>query len=194
MGTSAPGTALALGRAVQIRGEEHFARMVHPWSCSAVPLRDRTTGMLLGVLDVTGGEAAVAPATLPLLEATAAAVEAELALIERGRAPIPALAPAPLELSATPALRVTGPTPHRPSPVLSILGRDDGVLRSSAGEVRLSQRHAEILTVLADRPEGLSATELADAVYGRDDAVVTLRAPHRARGLRRLRPPAGRAA
>ena len=57
--------------------------------------------------------------------------------------------------------------------------RDDGVLRSSAGEVRLSQQHAEILTVFADRPEGLSATELADAVYGRDDAVVTLRAPHR---------------
>lgn len=176
VGTSAPGTALALGRAVQIRGEEHFARMVHPWSCSAVPLRDRATGTLLGVLDVTGGEAAVAPVTLPLLEATAAAVEAELALIERGRAPIPALAATPVELSATPRLHATGPTPHRPSPVLAILGRDDGVLRSSAGEVRLSQRHAEILTVLADRQEGLSATELADAVYGRDDAVVTLRA------------------
>ncbi|WP_169924502.1 GAF domain-containing protein [Flavimobilis soli] len=191
-GTSAPGTALALGRAVQIRGEEHFARMVHPWSCSAVPLRDRATGALLGVLDVTGGEEAVAPVTLPLLEATAAAVEAELALVARGRASIPSLVP------AAPRLHVAGPastrrTPQAAPPVLSILGRDDGVLRSSSGEVVLSQRHAEILTVLADRPEGLSATELADAVYGRDDAVVTLRAEmvRLRRALRNVAPQLG---
>ena len=173
-GTSAPGTALAVGRAVQIRGEEHFARMVHPWSCSAVPLRDRATGTLLGVLDVTGGDDAVAPVTLPLLEATAAAVEAELALVARERSSVPVLRPPAARRSAgSSTLR---PPPQATPPVLAILGRDDGVLRSSSGEVILSQRHAEILTVLADRSAGLSATELAAAVYGRDDAVVTLRA------------------
>src|SRR5690606_10431401 len=33
IGTSAPGTALALGAGVQIVGAEHFNRFVQPWSC-----------------------------------------------------------------------------------------------------------------------------------------------------------------
>ena len=80
-GTSAPGTALALGRSVQIVGAEHFNTTVRPWSCSAVPVRDRTTGTIIGVVDLTGGADAVGPAALPLLEATVAAVEAELQLL-----------------------------------------------------------------------------------------------------------------
>ena len=38
VGTSAPGTALALGRGIQISGAEHYKRSVHPWSCTAVPV------------------------------------------------------------------------------------------------------------------------------------------------------------
>jgi transcriptional regulator of acetoin/glycerol metabolism len=38
VGTSAPGTALALGRSVQIHGAEHFNRLVAPWSCTAAPV------------------------------------------------------------------------------------------------------------------------------------------------------------
>ena len=34
VGTSAPGTSLALDRSVQIRGAEHFNRLVQPWSCT----------------------------------------------------------------------------------------------------------------------------------------------------------------
>ena len=36
-GTNAPGTALALDRELQIRGGEHFSRIVQPWSCTAAP-------------------------------------------------------------------------------------------------------------------------------------------------------------
>ena len=43
VGTSAPGTALALGGSVQIRGAEHYNRLVQPWSCTAVPVRDPET-------------------------------------------------------------------------------------------------------------------------------------------------------
>lgn len=208
-GTSAPGTALALGRAVQIRRDEHFARMVHPWSCSAVPLRDRATGTLLGVLDVTGGDAAVAAGVLPLLEATAAAAEAELALASPGDRPttLPRTSVGRRPTSLPDAPRAPGHRPHdaalgvavphaepagaparpvivasrRPGPVavrptLCVLGRDDAALRTTGGTTTLSARHAEILTVLADRPAGLGAAELAEAVYGRDDALVTLRA------------------
>ena len=163
VGTSAPGTALTLDRSVQIRGAEHFTRLVHPWSCSAVPVHDPDSGVVLGVIDITGGDEAVAPATLPLLEAAVAAVEAELRIArldERARA-----------------------TTRRPQrgktvalPVLSVLGSDVGLLEAAGRAAQLSARHAEILTLLAWHTGGLSADQLAHAVYGRDDAVVTLRA------------------
>lgn len=162
VGTSAPGTALALDRGVQIRGAEHFARIVHPWSCSAVPVHDPDSGAVLGVIDITGGEAAVAPATLPLLEAAVAAVEAELRIRRLD------------ELARARSPRRRAETPR--SPVLSVLGRDSGRLKAGGRSVELSARHAEILTLLAWHTEGMSADALASLLYGRDDAVVTLRA------------------
>ena len=79
-GTNAPGTALALGRPVQIVGAEHLVRPVTPWSCSAAPIREPDTGAVLGVLDITGGTEVATPQTMALVRATAAAVEAELRL------------------------------------------------------------------------------------------------------------------
>ncbi|HEY4615565.1 MAG TPA: GAF domain-containing protein, partial [Citricoccus sp.] len=74
VGTSAPGAALATGRAMQVSRAEHFHPVVHPWSCSAVPLRHPGDGSILGVLDLTGGDEAVSPLALPLLAAAASAV------------------------------------------------------------------------------------------------------------------------
>jgi hypothetical protein len=48
-GTNAPGTAL--DRELQIRGSEHFSRIVPPWSCTATPVHDPDTG----AIDLTGG-------------------------------------------------------------------------------------------------------------------------------------------
>ncbi len=78
VGTSAPGTALALGRGIQIAGAEHYQRSVHSWSCTAVPFHDPDSGALLGVVDITGKATAVAPHTLSLVEATVAAAQAQL--------------------------------------------------------------------------------------------------------------------
>jgi transcriptional regulator of acetoin/glycerol metabolism len=161
VGTSAPGTALALDHGLQIQGAEHFTRMVHPWSCTAVPVHDPDSGAILGVIDITGGEAAVAPATLPLLEAAVAAVEAELRIRRLDE----------LARSRHPRTRAESSR----SPVLSVLARDGGLLEAAGRSVELSARHAEILTLLAWHTEGLSAESLAAAVYGRDDAVLTLR-------------------
>lgn len=171
VGTSAPSTALALGRGIQIRQAEHFLRQVHPWSCTAVPVRDPGTGSLVGVIDITGGDDAAAPATLLLLEATVAAIEAELQLT-RLRAGQGERAPArPVGVGAQPPRRVSvQPT------VLRVLGRERGLLEHAGRTIELSARHAELLTVLAWHPHGLSAEALAAAVYGRDDATVTLRA------------------
>ncbi|TXN29027.1 GAF domain-containing protein [Lacisediminihabitans profunda] len=165
VGTSAPGTALALDHGIQIQGAEHFNRIVHPWSCTAVPVHDPASGRVLGVIDITGGEDAVAPATLPLLEAAVAAVESELRIRRLD------------ELSSRPRrATLRRPSAVAAEPLLAVLGSDTGRLTSRGKAVELSMRHAEILTLLAWHPEGLSVDRLAGLVYEREGSVVTLRA------------------
>ncbi|MGO1410801.1 GAF domain-containing protein [Microbacterium sp. JB110] len=174
VGTAAPGTALALGRSVQVRGAEHFNRFVQPWSCTAAPVRDPETGTLLGVIDVTGGnEAASAPAQM-LVDATARAVEGEL-LVARLR-------------EGSSGKRTGQRASSTPCATLSVLGRDRAVLTVPSGDaehsVELGLRHAEIVLMLATHRQGLTAERLAELVYGDPSAVATLR-PEMVR-LRRL--------
>jgi transcriptional regulator of acetoin/glycerol metabolism len=164
VGTSAPGTALALNHGIQISRSEHFNRIVHPWSCTAVPVHDPATGGVLGVIDITGGDDAVAPATLPLIEAAVAAVEAELRIRRLDEAIAPRTASSPRRRA------VLGET------LLSVLGREDGKLDVGERSIELSARHSEILALLSWHRDGLSAEQLARLVYGRHDNLVTLRA------------------
>jgi len=53
-GTNAVGTALTLGRSVQIHAQEHFCEAGKPWSCNAGLIRDPVDRRILGVVDVTG--------------------------------------------------------------------------------------------------------------------------------------------
>src|SRR5690625_2080601 len=80
VGTNAPGTALAVDSPVQIFAAEHFAAVVHPWSCSAAPVHEPITGELLGVIDVTGGDHVAAPHMLTLVRAAVSAAESELVI------------------------------------------------------------------------------------------------------------------
>lgn len=153
VGTNAPGTALATGRPVQVFAAEHFTRPVHPWSCTAVVLRDPADGSVLGALDVTGRDEAASPLALSLLRATAAAVEAELraAPPRSGPAPAPARAPARLRVLGTPSGVVEGVGP-------------------------LTLRHAEVLVLLAAHPRGLHADELGALLHPDGLGDVTVRA------------------
>lgn len=166
IGTSAPGTALQLGRAVQIRGAEHFNRIVHPWSCTAAPVHDPETGALLGVIDITGTDHAVAPHTLSLVSATVAAVEAQLRIASLESTVRATLRRSRLS-SAAPARR-----PATAVTRLTVLGQG----RPRLGDLELSPRHAEILALLAWHPSGLGAERLAALVYEADASPVTLRA------------------
>ena len=186
VGTSAPGTALALGRGIQISGAEHYQRSVHPWSCTAVPFHDPDSGALLGVVDITGTATAVAPHTLSLVEATVAAAQAQLR-VER------------LQLAATlasrPARRRTSSSAARPGSARAggagaggakegslyrnspqLLGRDQALLSIEGKTVALSARHSEILALLSTHPDGLSAEELSVLLYPGDGSTMTLRA------------------
>ncbi|NGN83433.1 GAF domain-containing protein [Arthrobacter silviterrae] len=169
-GTSAPGTALVLGRGVQISGEEHFNPAVHSWSCTAVPVHDPDSGGILGIVDITGGPDAVGANTLSLVQATVAAAEAQLRIqrLERG--------PAPRRRSPKPA----SPSAATAKPLycdsLQILGRDQGVLHIGGQALTLSERHTEILAMLALHPAGLTAEELSDMVYPEGTSLTSIRA------------------
>ncbi|AFM15866.1 hypothetical protein Mycch_1056 [Mycolicibacterium chubuense NBB4] len=159
-GTNAPGTALALDRELQIRGSEHFSRVVQPWSCTAAPVHDPTTGALLGAIDLTGGSQVASAQTLALVRATAVAVENHLAL-----------------------LRVAGigeqPATRKPHLVVLGGGRPRWVTTDDYGHLHaahLTGRHADILVLLSRHPEGLSADHLAVLLDEKDLDVVTVRA------------------
>ena len=79
-GTNAIGTAIAADHAVQVFGPEHFNEVVQRWTCSAAPIHDPDTGLLLGVIDLTGDFSTVQPHSLAVATATAQAVEAALRL------------------------------------------------------------------------------------------------------------------
>lgn len=170
VGTSAPGTALALGRSVQIHGAEHYNRLVQPWSCTAAPVYDPETRQVLGVIDVTGDSDAATPQAQLLVDATARAVESELLV---GRLRARAQPPAPRRTQRPAVAAATATT------MLRVLGRDRALLDvagpDSATVTELSARHAEILLMLAVHREGLSAERLGQLVYGEDAAEGTLR-------------------
>ncbi|MFE2373807.1 GAF domain-containing protein [Streptomyces sp. NPDC059398] len=158
-GTNAPGTAIAVDRPVQVFAAEHFQRPAHPWTCAAAPVHDPGTGRVLGAVDITGGDRLAHPHSLAFVGAVARAAESQLALL--------------------------APPPAPGSVQLSVLGRDAALLVADGRTYGLSRRHSEILTVLAQRPEGVTGDELLVELY-EDESVtpVTLRAElFRLRGL-----------
>ncbi|WP_428839729.1 transcriptional regulator [Actinoplanes teichomyceticus] len=147
-GTNAPGTALAVDHALQIFATEHFSRPVQRWTCTAAPIHDPATGMLLGAVDVTGGDHLANPHSLALVRATALAAEAYL----------------------------RGWEPARARPAVTALGRDDASLALGDRTLRLGRRHSELLVLLTLHPEGQTGDQLGFDLYGDDSNPVTVRA------------------
>ena len=159
-GTNAPGTALALDTELQIRGSEHFSRIVQPWSCTATPVHDPISGALIGAIDLTGGADVASPQTLALIRATGVAIENHLALLHLRKAAV-----------AEPAAGAR----------LSVLGADRPQWQVTDADGRghtttLTGRHADILVLLSRHPEGLSADHLAMLLDDNDLDTVTVRA------------------
>ncbi|MFI7634044.1 GAF domain-containing protein [Nonomuraea sp. NPDC049400] len=80
VGTNGIGTALAAGRPVHVYSEEHLMRVLHIWSCSAAPITDPDSGLVIGCVDVSGTSRSLHPATVALVAATAKLAETQLAL------------------------------------------------------------------------------------------------------------------
>ncbi|MGY4742245.1 GAF domain-containing protein [Streptomyces sp. ATMOS53] len=163
-GTNAPGTALELGRPVQIVTGEHFSAPVHAWSCAAAPVHDPVTGRVLGVVDLSGGATIATPPALAAVRAAALAAEAHLARLPS----VPLLGPDG---------QVCRSGEEPPSAArLWALGRD-GALLEHAGQVRhLSPRHSEIVLALALAGRGVTGERLAVDLSEREIPASTLRA------------------
>ncbi|MEU6699896.1 GAF domain-containing protein [Pseudonocardia sp. NPDC046786] len=80
-------------------------------------------------------------------------------------------------------LRVPAPAgPVLPTLTLPFLGARAPVARRDGRPLRLGLRHAEVLTLLALHPEGMTADQLAGALYGDEGRPITVRAEmHRLR-------------
>jgi hypothetical protein len=166
-GTNAPGTALRLDAPVTITSAEHFVRPVQRWSCAAAPVHEPGSGAILGVIDITGGQAVESPQTMAMVRAAARMAEAELA---RDAAVAAARYPEPRQAAVT----------SRPQPqaeiTLSALGRSECVISTGTASFRLSPRHSEIMVILASCPGGLTGDELAYMLYPADVTSCTPRA------------------
>jgi hypothetical protein len=117
------------------------------------------TGVLLGAIDVTGGDHVASPHVLTLVKATAAAAESELRWLYREHRAGPVRAPV--------------------APRLQVLGRDRALLGGDGAGQELSLRHSELLFLLAEAAaagEGRTAEQLAAEVHGAGTATVTVRA------------------
>ncbi|MFC5823146.1 GAF domain-containing protein [Nonomuraea insulae] len=233
VGTNGIGTALATGRPVHVYSEEHLMRVLHVWSCSAAPVTDPDSGLVVGCVDVSGTARSLHPATVALVAATAKLAETQLALRmherdERLRRRYESLRGRPgILLSATGrvisgdpagdlgervhlgarAAHFTGrrmilrdgtvallepfsdgfllrPSPSTAPPVLTLSFLGEGAPSATYGDHDrpLSLRHAEILTLLALHPHGLTAEQLSFHLYGDVGNPVTIRAEiHRLR-------------
>jgi len=149
-GTNAPGTALAVDHCVQIFATEHFSRGVQRWTCAAAPIHDPATGLLLGAIDVTGGDHLANPHSLALVRATALAAEAYLSSNQ------PAAPPGRAAVAA--------------------LGRDEALLTIGGKRIRLGRRHSELLVLLLMHPQGRTGDQLGFDLYAGDLNPVTVRA------------------
>jgi transcriptional regulator of acetoin/glycerol metabolism len=78
VGTNALALALDADRPAQVFSAEHYAAMVHGWCCFAAPLRDPSSGLPLGVLDLSSTWERAHPMALATVRALARAAQAVL--------------------------------------------------------------------------------------------------------------------
>ncbi len=79
VGTNAIGTALALGRPIEVTGTEHFCESHHLWTCSAAPIRD-PHGNVVGCLDISGPRENSHPHIMGMVLAAVRSIENRLRL------------------------------------------------------------------------------------------------------------------
>jgi hypothetical protein len=166
IGTNAISEALAAGAPVQLFSAEHLVRSHHDWACTAAPIRDPSTGEVLGVLDISGPLETVTADSLRLVRCGVRVAEDLLARHDGG-------------VPAAGARTASGAAGDRASAGaaagLELLGERPAVRLADGSRKVLTLRRAEILALLESRRQGFSADELAYELYGDGGTPATVR-------------------
>lgn len=166
VGTNALGASLAQGRPLRMAARGHHASAAQRWSGAACPIHDPDTGAVLGVLDVSGGDAVSLPQTLAMVRAAARMAESELA-----RRALEELPPAGVPGRGRGLGRVR-------AEVTALVDAEATITLLGAGDrthLRLTPRQGEIVVLLVSTPRGLPGAELAALLYPDGRVTSTLR-------------------
>lgn len=157
VGTNAIGTALHDQRATFVSGPEHLVISHRDWLCAADVIRDPRTGEVVAAIDLTAPVKAGRSIAVAAVRAGARLAESLLARLP-DRAALPAGPADPVDL------QLLGPG------------------QPMAFGLPLTARRADILALLVDHPDGLTADEIAYRLFGDDGKATTVRAEiHRIR-------------
>jgi transcriptional regulator of acetoin/glycerol metabolism len=149
VGTNALDLANRLAEPAMVFSAEHYASIVHNWVCWASPVHDPTTGVQLGVIDLSTTWDRTHPIGLATARVMARLIETAI--------PRSSYHPSAL-LDET----------NDPGLVLTLLGTAEA--RLDGQRLLLNRRQTEVLALLALHPEGLSLEQLHAMLYG-DQAV-----------------------
>ncbi|MGW1255204.1 helix-turn-helix domain-containing protein [Streptomyces sp. NPDC002513] len=83
VGTNGVGTALAVGRLVQVRGAEHFADFYHKAVCTGAPVRHPVTGKILGSVTLSCEVSPRVELLRPLLQTATAQLQQHVLDVEQ---------------------------------------------------------------------------------------------------------------
>jgi hypothetical protein len=166
VGTNAISEVVLSGRAAQLFSAEHLVRSHHSWACTASPIRDPQTGVMLGVLTVSGPLNSVTADSMRMVNCGVRVAEEILRSARRKDSS--AYEP----LTAVSNTPVTG---HAAAVSLDLLGEHPAVLTADGHRVPLSLRRAEILALLESRDRGWTADELAYVVHGETGSAAAIR-------------------
>ena len=173
IGTNAISEVVTSGQAAQLFSAEHLVRTHHEWACTAAPIRHPVTGVLLGVINVSG----------PLATITADSVR----MVKGGVRLAEEILRARPELRMAAGVSVAHQMPvasGRLGQMIRLLGDAPGIVLPDGSLVSLSLRRAEIVALLASRTRGWTAEELAYELHGELGSAGAIRIEmHRLRAL-----------
>ena len=163
VGTNAISEVVLSGRAAQLFSAEHLVRTHHEWACTASPIRDPDSGVVIGVLNVSGPLNTVTADSMRMVKCGVRLAEELLRAARREPARGAGSVAARRSLAVSSVLS------------LELLGESPSVLGADGSRMPLSLRRAEILALLESRERGWSADELAYAVHGETGSASAIR-------------------
>ncbi len=168
VGTNGVGTVVATGRALQIKGEEHFAEFYQDAVCTGAPVLHPITGKLMAVVTLSCDLTPRSDLLKPLVRSMTTQLEQHLMSVEH---------PDAREMLGA----FVSLTRQQPGPVVAF--GPLGIMIQSSTASTMSDHDKSLLQVLAGegRPSGRYAVELSSGLtdlnltrIGRDNSVISV--------------------